>query len=97
MKKKSTVSIVRAPWPPPSPLDESEEERIRRQKEEEEAKRVSDEIDKAIGTEKEQKKKNSNAKILLLGMSQTFSLVTCFLCLYFLPQKDKLNPGSQPY
>lgn len=78
-KKKSTVSIGRAPWPPPPPLDESEEARIRRQKEEEEAKRVSDKIDKAIGTEKERKKNTSNAKILLLGMSRKFSFVTCFL------------------
>lgn len=66
-KKNSTANLTRATWPPlPSP-DESEEMRMQRQKEEQEAKRVSDSIDKAIGAERENKRKTSNAKILLLG------------------------------
>ncbi|KIL62254.1 hypothetical protein M378DRAFT_81501 [Amanita muscaria Koide BX008] len=59
-------------WPPHPPMDESEEESRVRLEQEAEAKRVSDNIDRALAVEREQlKKKESGAKILLLGQAES--------------------------
>lgn len=58
---------VETDWPPPPSPDETAEERAIRQEEEKEAKRVSDAIDERLTVEREQKKKHTGAKILLLG------------------------------
>ncbi|KAF7374422.1 hypothetical protein MSAN_00326300 [Mycena sanguinolenta] len=55
-------------WPPPPPATESDEERLARVEAEREAKRISDAIDEALALERDQRKRPSNAKILLLGL-----------------------------
>ncbi|KAJ7853736.1 guanine nucleotide binding protein, alpha subunit [Mycena leptocephala] len=58
-------------WPPPPPAAESEADRLARVDAEREAKRVSNAIDEALALEREQKRRPSNAKILLLGQAES--------------------------
>ncbi|KAF8882175.1 guanine nucleotide binding protein, alpha subunit [Gymnopilus junonius] len=59
-------------WPPVLVRDdETEEERRLRLGEEAEAKRVSDNIDRQIETERQQKRKTAGPKILLLGQAES--------------------------
>ncbi|KAJ7336398.1 guanine nucleotide binding protein, alpha subunit [Mycena albidolilacea] len=58
-------------WPPPPPAIESDWERLSRVEAEREAKRVSNAIDEALSLEREQRKRPSNAKILLLGQAES--------------------------
>ncbi|KAJ6476631.1 guanine nucleotide binding protein, alpha subunit [Mycena vulgaris] len=58
-------------WPPPPPEIESEVEKSARLEAEPEAKRVSNTIDEALATEREQRKRPANAKILLLGQAES--------------------------
>ncbi|KAF7323868.1 hypothetical protein MKEN_00608200 [Mycena kentingensis (nom. inval.)] len=58
-------------WPPPPPPPDSEHERLARIDAEREAKRVSNAIDEAIAVEREQRKRPSNAKVLLLGQAES--------------------------
>ncbi|KAJ7660034.1 guanine nucleotide binding protein, alpha subunit [Mycena rosella] len=58
-------------WPPPPPASESDAERADRIEAEREAKRVSNAIDESLALEREQRKRPSNAKILLLGQAES--------------------------
>ncbi|KAJ7669001.1 guanine nucleotide binding protein, alpha subunit [Mycena rosella] len=58
-------------WPPPPPASESDAERAARIEAEHEAKRVSNAIDESLALEREQRKRPSNAKILLLGQAES--------------------------
>ncbi|RDB16032.1 Guanine nucleotide-binding protein subunit alpha [Hypsizygus marmoreus] len=71
MPKVRTPVVARPTWPPQPPPDESDEARAERVAAEEEAKRVSDSIDRGIVAEREHRKKNPNAKILLLGQAES--------------------------
>ncbi len=59
-------------WPPPTAPDASEEARLARLQKEAEAKKVSEAIDRAITSEKEQRKKQAGVKLLLLGVYPLF-------------------------
>lgn len=63
--RRNRTSVV---WPPPPPPDKTEAERETRIAEERKAKLVSDTIDATINAEKDQRKRKSGAKVLLLGM-----------------------------
>ncbi|KAF7374435.1 hypothetical protein MSAN_00327600 [Mycena sanguinolenta] len=67
----SDVPPRRNDWPPPPPATESEEERPPRVEAKREAKRVSNAINEALALEREQKKRSSNTKILLLGQAES--------------------------
>ncbi|KAJ7800319.1 guanine nucleotide binding protein, alpha subunit [Mycena olivaceomarginata] len=58
-------------WPPPPPAIETDWERLSRAEAEREAKRVSNAIDETLALEREQRKRPSNAKILLLGQAES--------------------------
>ncbi|KAJ6590515.1 guanine nucleotide binding protein, alpha subunit [Mycena vulgaris] len=58
-------------WPPPPPAVESDAERAARVEAEREAKRISNAIDESLAIEREQRKRPSNAKILLLGQAES--------------------------
>ncbi|KAF9028177.1 G-alpha-domain-containing protein [Hymenopellis radicata] len=69
------ISVGRAstdiPWPPPTAPDANEEARLARLQNEAEAKKVSEAIDRAITSEKEQRKKQAGVKLLLLGQAES--------------------------
>ncbi|KAJ6631219.1 guanine nucleotide binding protein, alpha subunit [Mycena sp. CBHHK59/15] len=74
-------------WPPPPPAAETDEEKHARVEAEREAKRVSNAIDEALATEREQRKRPSNAKILLLGQAESGkSTILKNLQLHFAPK-----------
>ncbi|KAF7289911.1 hypothetical protein MIND_01366000 [Mycena indigotica] len=74
-------------WPPPPPPPESEQERLARIDAEREAKRISNAIDEQIAVEREQRRRPSNAKVLLLGQAEAGkSSVLKNLQLYFAPK-----------
>ncbi|KAJ7484668.1 guanine nucleotide binding protein, alpha subunit [Mycena latifolia] len=74
-------------WPPPPPALESEAEKAARIEAEREAKRVSNAIDDALALEREQRKRPSNAKILLLGQAESGkSTILKNLQLHFAPK-----------
>ncbi|OCH92456.1 G-protein alpha subunit [Obba rivulosa] len=59
-------------WPPSPPTDESDLDRALRLQEEKEAKKISDEIDRAIEKERQElKKRRSAMRILLLGQAES--------------------------
>ncbi|KAI0645404.1 G-protein alpha subunit [Trametes meyenii] len=61
-----------ASWPPSPPKTESESERAARLTSEKEAKKISDEIDRALEQERQElKKRRPQTKILLLGQSES--------------------------
>ncbi|EJF65114.1 G-alpha-domain-containing protein [Dichomitus squalens LYAD-421 SS1] len=77
----------KAAWPPAPPKDENEGERAARLEAEREAKRISDEIDRALEQERQElRKRRPQTKILLLGQSESgkSTMVKNFQ-LYFCP------------
>ncbi|CDO69402.1 hypothetical protein BN946_scf184270.g5 [Trametes cinnabarina] len=59
-------------WPPPPPKNESEDEKAARLAAEKEAKRISDEIDRALEHERQELRKHRpQTKILLLGQAES--------------------------
>lgn len=67
-----TSPITPDVWPPFPPVGETELERALRLEEEKEAKKISDEIDRAIERDKQAyKKKKFATRILLLGTCST--------------------------
>ncbi|KAF7374433.1 hypothetical protein MSAN_00327400 [Mycena sanguinolenta] len=71
LQPPSEVPPRRDVWPLPLPATESEEERPPRVEAEREAKRISNAIDEALALEREQRKRRSNTKILLLGQAES--------------------------
>ncbi|KAI0633379.1 G-protein alpha subunit [Trametes polyzona] len=59
-------------WPPPPPKDETEQQKAARIAAEKEAKKISDEIDRALEQEKQElRKRRPQTKILLLGQAES--------------------------
>ncbi|KAJ7207052.1 guanine nucleotide binding protein, alpha subunit [Mycena pura] len=74
-------------WPPPPPAQESETERLARIEAEREAKRISNAIDESLAAEREQRKRASNARVLLLGQAESGkSTILKNLQLHFAPK-----------
>ncbi|KAF7300687.1 hypothetical protein HMN09_00954400 [Mycena chlorophos] len=74
-------------WPPPLPPPENEQERLARIDAERAAKLKSNAIDEQLAVEREQRKRPSNAKVLLLGQAEAGkSSVLKNLQLYFAPK-----------
>lgn len=64
MPPRTSTDVV---WPPPNIPDVDDDARASRLQKEAEAKRVSEAIDRAIALEKDQRKKQTAVKLLLLG------------------------------
>ncbi|KAI0356189.1 G-protein alpha subunit [Trametes cingulata] len=78
-------------WPPPPPKNETESEKAARLAAEKEAKRISDEIDRALEQERQELRKHRpQTKILLLGQAESgkSTMIKNFQ-LYFCPSSFK--------
>ncbi|EPQ53559.1 G-alpha-domain-containing protein [Gloeophyllum trabeum ATCC 11539] len=98
MRQRGSISYESGHvWPPPPPeRDETEEQRAERLEQEREAKRVSDEIDKAIEQQREEmKKRRPQMKILLLGQAESGkSTMLKNFQLQFTPKAFKAESGA---
>lgn len=85
-------------WPPPAPSNETDAERQLRIQEESMAREISDAIDRAIISDRQEMlEQKPNTKILLLGELLAFSWKNNNLMIPLMYVQDKLNPESLPY
>ncbi|KZT28152.1 G-alpha-domain-containing protein [Neolentinus lepideus HHB14362 ss-1] len=98
MRQRNSVSYDSGhTWPPPpTENEETETQRAERLEQEKEAKRISDEIDKAIEQQRqEMKSKRPQMKILLLGQAESGkSTMLKNFQLHFTPKAFKAESGA---